>query len=146
MWQQLGPMSPLSELFDALMQRYAEPDCYYRTMQHLDECFANFDVVRDEATHPAEIELELWFHDAIYDVKGHDSELQSAHWAQSMLLSAGGTTTVAERVHALVMVTRHNALPASFDEQILVDVDPSILAARPARFAEYETQVRAEYA
>lgn len=44
------------------------------------------------------------------------------------------------------MMTCHNALPISLDEQILVDLDLSILAAKPARFAEYELQVRAEYA
>ena len=101
---------------------------------------------RHDATHPTEIELALWFHDAIYDVKSHDNEQQSADWVRSALLNAGGSTMVADRVHALVMITCHNALPVSLDEQILVDVDLSILAAKPARFTEYETLVRAEYA
>ncbi len=146
MWQQLGVTSPGDVLLVDVMQRYAEPHRHYHTMQHLDECFANFDRVRIEATYPAKIELALWFHDAIYDVKSHDSEQQSADWVRSIVLSAGGSTTVAERAHKLVMVTCHDALPVSLDEQILVDVDLSILAAKPARFAEYEVQVRAEYA
>jgi predicted metal-dependent HD superfamily phosphohydrolase len=146
MWQQLGIKSPSAELLADVMQRYAEPHRHYHTMQHLDECLAQIDAVRHDATHPAEIELALWFHDAIYDVKGHNNEQQSADWARSVLLTAGGSMLIAERVHALVMVTCHNALPISLDEQILVDVDLSILAAKLARFAEYETQVRAEYA
>ncbi len=146
MWQQLGLTNPGDALLVDVMQRYAEPHRSYHTMQHLDECFAQFDAVRNEAKHAAEIELALWFHDAIYDVKSHSNERQSADWVRSILLRADGTPAVAERVHALVMVTCHNALPISFDEQILVDVDLSILAANPARFAEYETQVRAEYA
>lgn len=52
----------------------------------------------------------------------------------------------AERIRALVMVTRHDALPATADEQLLVDVDLSILGASPKRFDEYERQVQAEYA
>lgn len=146
MWRQLGVISPGEGLLVDVMQRYAEPHRHYHTMQHLDQCFAQFDSVRQEAMRAAEIELALWFHDAIYDVKSHNNEQQSADWVRSVLFSAGGSTTVADRVHALVMVTCHNALPISPDEQILVDVDLSILGAKPARFAEYEMQVRAEYA
>jgi predicted metal-dependent HD superfamily phosphohydrolase len=48
-------------------------------------------------------------------------------------------------VHALVMATRHTALPVGGDEQLLVDIDLAILGAAPARFAEYEQQIREEY-
>ncbi len=145
MWQQLGVLSPGAELLADVIHRYAEPHRHYHTMQHLNECFVNFDQVRVEATHPAEIELALWFHDVIYDVTSHTNEQHSADWAHSVVLNAGGSATVADRVHKLVMVTAHNALPRSLDEHILVDVDLSILGAESARFAEYETQVRAEY-
>ena len=146
MWQQLGVASPGVDLLLTLTQRYGEPHRHYHTMQHLDECFVTFDAMRSAATHPAEIELALWFHDTIYDVTRHDNEKQSADWASTVLLSAGALNEVVRRLHALVMVTCHNALPISLDEQILVDIDLSILAATPERFAEYETQVRAEYA
>ncbi len=146
MWQQLGIASPGETLLTAVIQNYGQAQRHYHTMQHLDECFANFDAMSSAATHPAEVELALWFHDAIYAVRSHDNEQQSADWARSVVLNAGGTQMVAERVYALVMVTCHNALPTSLDERILVDIDLSILAAEPARFSEYEKQVRAEYA
>ena len=40
----------------------------------------------------------------------------------------------------------HNAVPAAPDEQLLSDIDLSILGAPPDRFREYEAQVRKEYA
>ena len=43
------------------------------------------------------------------------------------------------------MMTIHNAVPAGRDAEALIDVDLSIFAAAPARFDEYEQQVRAEY-
>ena len=52
----------------------------------------------------------------------------------------------AERIHALVMVTRHAIPPIGVDAQVLVDADLSILGAPAARFQEYEAQVRLEYA
>jgi predicted metal-dependent HD superfamily phosphohydrolase len=43
------------------------------------------------------------------------------------------------------MATCHAALPRGEDQQLLVDVDLSILGASRPRFIEYETQVRTEY-
>ncbi len=53
---------------------------------------------------------------------------------------------VAERVYELVMATRHTSVPAAGDAQLLVDIDLSILGADAQRFAQYEQQIRAEYA
>jgi Uncharacterized protein conserved in bacteria len=44
------------------------------------------------------------------------------------------------------MFTRHSAAPVGVDAHVLVDADLSILGAPPARFREYEAQVRSEYA
>ena len=52
---------------------------------------------------------------------------------------------VAARVAELVLATKHTSLPASQDEQLLVDIDLSILGAGEHRFAEYEVQIRDEY-
>lgn len=79
MWQRLGETSPGADLLDELMRRYGEPHRRYHTMQHLDECFAQIDLVHVEAVRPAEIELALWFHNAIYDVKNLGNEQQSAN-------------------------------------------------------------------
>jgi predicted metal-dependent HD superfamily phosphohydrolase len=123
-------------LYRALIARYSEPHRRYHTLQHLEECFAAFDEIAHLGEHPADVELALWFHDAIYDPRRSDNEERSAEWARS----AGG-----EHVAQLVMATRHAAVPASSDEKVLVDVDLWILAAPEKRFDEYEFQVRAEY-
>lgn len=62
------------------------------------------------------------------------------------MLAAGLAPAVAGRVHALILATRHAALPATPDEGLLVDIDLAILGAAPGRFDEYERQVREEYA
>jgi predicted metal-dependent HD superfamily phosphohydrolase len=83
------------------------------------------------------VELAIWFHDAIYDTRRSDNEQRSADWAVS---STGNSN-----LRALVMATRHEAVPEGIDAQVLVDVDLSILGAEPQRFDEYEVQVRQEY-
>jgi predicted metal-dependent HD superfamily phosphohydrolase len=127
------------------MARYAESHRKYHTLRHLEECLSHLDEVQHLAVRPAEIELALWFHDAIYDVRRQDNEERSAEWARASAEAASLPAKVCDRVQRLVLVTRHNAAPESPDEAILVDIDLSILGASPQRFDEYETAIREEY-
>ncbi len=145
-WTGIGAAGEGGALFAQLKAAHAEPQRHYHTLQHLGECLSAFDDARALAEHPHEVELALWFHDAIYDVKGHDNEQRSAGWARDALLAAGVAAEAAQRVHGLVMATRHTAVPVGRDEQVLVDIDLSILAAERTRFDEYEQQIRKEYA
>jgi predicted metal-dependent HD superfamily phosphohydrolase len=132
-------------VFEEVVARYAEAHRHYHTVRHLEECFDVLERVRREAERPGEVELALWFHDAVYDTKRHDNEERSAEWAQSVTAEAGVDASVGQRVAALIMATRHDATPVGADACALVDVDLSILGAEPLRFDEYERQVREEY-
>ena len=139
--------SPASAaLRDELVVCYAETHRSYHTLQHLRECIAGLDGVLALAGWPGEVEVALWFHDAVYDVKAHDNEARSADWAKQAMLGAGAPADAARRVHALVMATRHDAVPESADARLVVDIDLSILGADTGRFDDYEDQVRREYA
>ena len=167
LWNGLGIRDPDPALLPALLARYSEPHRKYHTLEHLDACRRNFALVRDQATHPSEVELALWFHDAIYEIpaRGNErragpppgelapqleqrscpNERQSADWASDALLGAGAAPEVAQRVHALVMVTCHDRRPHTGDEALLLDVDLAILGAPPVVFGVYEAQIAAEY-
>jgi|JI10StandDraft_1071094.scaffolds.fasta_scaffold291900_2 predicted metal-dependent HD superfamily phosphohydrolase len=128
-----------------LVACWDEPHRAYHTLQHLQECFDRLDEAVAAAERPAEIELALWFHDAIYDTRAPDSEERSARWARQSLVEAGVAVEAARRVEALVLATKHSGIPDDPDTRILIDVDLSILGAGPDRYAEYERQVRKEY-
>ena len=145
-WASMSTATPPAALRDALLLRHAEPHRRYHTLQHLGECLDAFERERAHAQHPGDVALALWFHDAVYDLQASDNELQSADWARAALHEAGVDAEAAQRVHDLVMATRHDALPTGPDAQLLVDIDLSILGAPPERFAEYERQIRDEYA
>lgn len=146
LWRSLGvgPVDPL--LLPELVRRYSEPQRKYHTLQHLDACLRHFAALKEQAQHPDEVELALWFHDAIYEVGQPGNETKSADWARDALRAAGGSAEAAQRVHDLVMVTCHDVAPSTRDQQVLLDVDLSILGASPAIFDAYEHQIRAEYA
>ncbi len=144
-WRELGLATP-APVFDELLARYSEPHRHYHNLTHIADCLAHFDHARELCEHAAEVELALWFHDAIYDTHAKDNEAQSAAWAVRVLSDAGTAQAVRERVHALIMATCHTAAPDTPDACTLVDIDLSILGAVPGRFDAYENEIRAEYA
>jgi predicted metal-dependent HD superfamily phosphohydrolase len=144
-WRRLGATEVDEGLFHQLGTSYSEPHRKYHTMQHLDECFGHLERLAPFSERPAEVELALWFHDAIYHTRKKDNEKRSAKWAMDSILAAGLATDLADRVHELIMATVHNAVPKGKDAGVLVDIDLAILGAEQERFNEFEVQVREEY-
>jgi predicted metal-dependent HD superfamily phosphohydrolase len=130
-------------IYDDLLKRYSEPHRAYHTAQHLNECFQHLDAAADLAADSRDLGLALWFHDAIYDTSKNDNEVRSADLARQSLV--GRSPTSVDRIAALVLATKHDAIPLEPDAKLLVDIDLSILGASPERFDEYERQVRFEY-
>lgn len=143
-WHNLS-LSPPSGLFERLLAAYDEPHRHYHSRQHLTECLGHFEDNLSLATAPGEVELALWFHDAIYDLRGKNNEQRSADWALQALDSVGAAGDVQRRVYRLIMATRHDEEPTDADQRLLVDIDLAILGSSGARFREYDAQVREEY-
>lgn len=144
-WADLG-LPPRAGRFEEAAGRYLEPHRAYHTPRHLEECFALFAEARPLCARPGEVGLALWLHDAVYEPKLRDSEDSSARWAEEILRESAASPEVVARVRQLILATKHDAAPPAGDARVLVDIDLAILGAEPARFDEYEAQVREEYA
>lgn len=144
-WRQLGASVANEELYHQLVACYSEPHRKYHSIQHLNECLTHFESVSQLAENADEVELALWFHDAIYDTSKKDNEKLSAEWARDSVVAAGVSSEKAERIYQLIMATEHNAVPVGQDAAVLVDIDLGILGAGAERFDDYEIQVREEY-
>lgn len=145
-WQGVGAQGDGSASLGALRAAWHEPQRHYHGLQHLSECLDLLRAHRVHAQRPHELVLALWFHDAIYDPRAKDNEARSADWAAHALQDADVDPAAVARIRGLVLDTAHAAEPAPGDPSLLVDIDLAILGSAPARFAEYEQQVRAEYA
>jgi predicted metal-dependent HD superfamily phosphohydrolase len=145
-WQELGARDGGPDLHRRLVACWSEKHRHYHTLQHLRECFEHFDASRGDARAPAEIAVALWFHDAFYDPTRDDNEDRSADWARDAAVEAGMAQATAQRLHALVMATKHEVMPEDADTKLLVDIDLSILGADPLRFDESNEQIRREFA
>jgi predicted metal-dependent HD superfamily phosphohydrolase len=137
--------TPEPSEFASLLGRYSESHRAYHTPQHLEECFRQFETAGYSARSPGAVGLALFYHDAIYDTHARDNEEKSAELAREMLIRVEAPAWVLSYIHDLILVTRHAAMPQTTDQQLVVDIDLSILGAPTARFDEYEQQVRQEY-
>ena len=131
--------------FAALSNAYREPHRHYHTHAHIADCLAQLDAMRDTCAQPDAIELALWFHDAIYDPYRSDNEQASAGWAVRFLRDNGAIATLQQRVQALILATRHDAVASDPDMAILIDIDLSILGAAAETYERYRHAIRREY-
>jgi len=132
-------------LFQELLARYGEAHRHYHTIAHVDACLGFFDWYRGLALHPERVELALWFHDAVYDPRASDNESRSAELARASLDELGAPAAVRDEVAAHVLATRGHQGDQP-DTKLLLDLDLSVLGARPLGFAQFEQQIREEYA
>ena len=131
--------------FDKLIAAYAEKHRYYHTFKHVNACLNHLDKTHNLARYTHEIELALWFHDAIYKPYSKDNELKSAQWAVNFLKQNSVDEKTIARVYQLVLVTLHGIEIKTDDEKLIVDCDLTILGSSPEVYNQFEANVRKEY-
>lgn len=136
---------PNRDTFESLQVAYSENGRHYHTAKHVSACLRHLDECVADVESRREVEIALWFHDAIYKPLSANNEKESADWVASFLSECGATDAEVARVHRLVMVTEHNAPTRTGDESVLVDIDLSILGADSATYNLFESGVRKEY-
>lgn len=134
-----------SVTFDQLAAAYSEPHRHYHNDEHVADCLAWLDRIDQPISRRDEIELALWFHDAVYAPRSATNEADSAAWAVQFLTAAGADDETVNRVQEMILATMHNRLPQTDTEQWIVDIDLSILGSDPAKYDRYESGTQ-EYA
>ena len=133
------------ETYYALLDAYSEKHRRYHTGEHIEAMLKHLDRVQNLANEACEVEIALWFHDAIYQPFSATNELDSANWATEFLSSNGVPQERIDRVYQLIMATVHNTQAKDNDALLLVDIDLSILGAQQATYSQFEKDVRYEY-
>jgi len=146
LWRRLAAVGDAGAVYEELVAAYSEPGRFYHTLEHLEQCLSEFASVSAAELNADAIEFALWFHDAVYDTRSKDNEERSAELAQRVMRSALLSDSLGTLVARLILATRHSAPPQTLSEQLIVDIDLSILGQDRSRFDEYERQIRSEYA
>jgi predicted metal-dependent HD superfamily phosphohydrolase len=133
------------KIYEQLVSYYSQRHRYYHTAKHVEACLNHLDPIHHLTDKPHEIEMALWFHDAIYKPYSSTNELDSANWAKRFLLDNKVDQVICERIYHLVMVTLHNGKANTTDEKLMIDIDLTILGSLPAIYQIFEKNVRKEY-
>ena len=136
---------PVGEL---LLARYDEPHRRYHDGRHLREVLDAVDLLARHASDVDTVRLAGWLHDAVYDptAAAGANESASADLAAELLPPLGQPSARVALVVRLVRLTAgHDPAADDPDGQVLCDADLRVLAASPARYAQYAADVRAEY-
>ncbi|MEO0415027.1 MAG: N-methyl-D-aspartate receptor NMDAR2C subunit [Verrucomicrobiota bacterium] len=147
-WEKLstsrGWHSPLAQVhFEKLQNHYSEPGRSYHNWDHITDCLEQ---LRESPFQSDAVTTALLFHDAIYDTNRHDNEEASADLAYESLLELGDSPSFANQVRSLVIITDHQTPTTALEDQIITDIDLSILGRSAEVYLHYAQSVRQEYA
>jgi len=138
-------MNYCKETFKQLHKHYSKRSRAYHNWSHIMRCLIEFNNIKKCLNHPDEVEMALWFHDAIYDPGQGDNEEKSANWALIFSKKIGKSDIFAERVRALILATKHDTFPEETDAKYIIDIDLSIFGQPEEVFLQYEEAIRKEY-
>lgn len=132
------------DLYTLLIAAYTEKHRAYHTVQHIVECLALFESVRDQLDDPIAVEMAIWFHDVIYDPKASDNELRSAMLMEQYCQNILNEQQI-EKIYTWIVATQQHQPSHESDLNYLLDIDLAILGSATARFQSYEQQIQIEY-
>lgn len=146
LWRRIGALGSGAAALKELIALYGGSGRHYHNLEHLRQCLAEFDGVRDLCGRPDAVEAAIFYHDAVYEPAGQENEERSARLAAETLRAHGVGETFCQSVAELILVTRHADDPPDDDGRLLADIDLSILGRPPEEFDAYERAIRREYA
>lgn len=136
----------IPDLVDELVRLYSQPHRHYHNLLHVQECLREFDEVSSTCKDPAAVEMAIWYHDIIYEPTADSNERLSANKASFDCLRLGILhRSFVERVVEFILATGPGG-SVKAEAAMVVDADLAILGASMEKFAEYEGQIRKEYA
>lgn len=145
--------------FDVLAGLYGSPGRYYHTLEHIADLLARLDaatgnVVGVDTMERRTVEIAIWFHDAIYDVRRKDNEESSTSLAAAYFVTVHGANDhCAPEVIEAIYATTHKPLPGptfpgypSLSTQLMLDIDLAGFADPWEAFDAKSALIRQEYA
>ncbi len=124
LWQRLLPADSDADYraaWNALEEGYCEPWRQYHSARHIAFCLREFDQVKTQLKAPDEVEMALWFHDAVMSQQADDNEARSADLFRQYSQGLFGEE-FQRNVCDLIMATTHDAQQTG-DAGFVRDID-----------------------
>ena len=142
LWPSENP-AQIENIWDILTTHYSESSRFYHTKQHILDCLQHYEDIKKYLTSSDAVQMSIWFHDIIYDIKATDNEEKSAAFFAQIaknILSREFIDTVKE----LIISTKHKKPPPNCDQAFLVDIDLSSFGSTWEKFIQDGEKLRKE--
>ena len=139
-----GVTSDPDPVWETLDRLYTEPHRHSHDVSHLEHCLLELDPVREGLDRPDQVEMALWFHDAVHHSNQSDNEARSAELFSTMaegVMIVASVATIAD----LITVTTHKDPPETEDQQYICDIDMSSFGAPWERFLQDSMNLKKEF-
>lgn len=134
----------IDEIFQILVEKYSEKHRSYHNLSHINYLLEEAKKIEFEDSDA--IFLTTWFHDAIYEPKKSDNELESAKLAVKLLNEISFPIDRITKIEQIILATRtHSAENLDEDGKIFLDLDLSILGTSKEIYQNYSRAIRQEY-
>ena len=133
----------IEEGYNTIISNYSAAGRHYHSLQHLEALLQLQQQYAPAITDNNTLQLAIFFHDLVYDVKKGDNEEQSALAAIRFLEPL---SCPAEKIAAYIRATKTHQNPHNDgDLDYFLDFDLSILGAPAEAYKAYTAQIRQEY-
>lgn len=143
-WQAFASQNAIHDwrpVWSAISTLYTTSDRYYHNIEHIADLLQKLDQWPEPCPERNTIELAIWFHDIINDPKRADNEEASA----ALLTHFLRDHPLEPEANALILATRHKQTSGMRPEEIICDIDLSILGSHPEKYHSYAASIRKEY-
>lgn len=136
------PAGESCQIWNLLEDRYREPHRHYHNLRHITSMLEQLDRL-----HPGgdAVELSIWYHDIVYDPRSGENEVLSARLFEECLGRALDAKLSADVVRLILATDYSRERTGRPDEDLIRDIDLSILAADPALYTAYRVAIRREF-
>jgi pantetheine-phosphate adenylyltransferase len=148
-WSELSSESDLAKqmakkTLSTIIKKYLESTRHYHNISHILDCINELNTLKVEKSDYKRLFLAILFHDVIYDTKAKDNEQKSKELfvklAQESKLKDVDISVISE----LIMATKTH-LGTNDLENLMLDIDLSILGRDQETFDLYDSDIRKEY-
>lgn len=145
LWKRIPHKGNIWRLYGEVATRYSEPHRFYHNLWHISHCLRVLDEARHLCRNADEVEIALWFHDAIYNFGEGNNEKESAFACGLALTKLEVTPNFRDVVWKHILATKHLEVPEDPDSRIVADIDISIMGHPKAVYLEGEKRIFREF-
>lgn len=149
-WEQLtffynGERELINQYWDELCTYYLHPSRHYHNLIHVHSLIKLIEKNQPHILNPQALFFAAFYHDIIYDITRSDNEFKSAELAEKRLKELHVDKQAATLTLEIIRHTAHHKKTGSFDIDLFLDFDRSILSASREEYQQYAALIRNEY-